>query len=93
MPTPLSREERYLIAYMRTDRAKTAHLTWLVVRIVFAGIFVYGFINEDRGMTFTGVALLVLFDIWASLRQPRHNHTFSSAVAKLEARIEELETV
>ena|ERR1043166_5773337 len=92
MPTPLDKDERYVIAYLRSDRVAAAHWGWLLAKLLIAVVFVVGFANDNRALIFTAFGTLLLLDLYTALKQPRFSRSICSAVEKLESRIEELES-
>jgi hypothetical protein len=56
MPQQLTNEERYVIAYLKSDRVGASRWGWFAAQCVAAGIFAYGFFGDDRAMIFTGFA-------------------------------------
>jgi len=58
---------------------------------MLACIFAYGLYSSDQAFLFTGFAALLILDLWSMARQPYFSRTISSALEKLERRVEELE--
>jgi hypothetical protein len=84
MPSPLNSEERYAIAYLKSDRPATSRWAWFIAQCFAAVIFAYGFAVDDRAMIFTGFGTLFLLNIYTFVRQPRWSRTMCSALTKLE---------
>ena len=84
MPTPLNNEERYIIAYLKSDRVGMARWGWFAAQCFAACVFAYGFYTEDRAMIFTGFGTLLLLDFYAFARQPQTSRSIRSAIIKLE---------
>lgn len=91
MPLNLDPEERYIVAYYRSRHVESQWWTWLIVRLLIAGLFVYGCFSANQAIIFTAFGTLLLLDLYSQLRQPRYRRTTRSALEKLERRIEELE--
>jgi hypothetical protein len=90
---PLDPDERYVLAYLRSDRAEGAWWGWLIVKLLFAALFIVGLGTENRGLVNISFILLLVLDLYFSAKQPRFTRSISSAVEKLENRIQQLETV
>jgi hypothetical protein len=84
MRSLLNNEERYVLEYLKSDRVRANRWGWFLAQFFAACVFAYGFLSDDRAMTFTGFGILFLFDIYYFIRQPRMTRTICSAVAKLE---------
>jgi hypothetical protein len=91
MPLKLDPEERYIVAYYRSRHVESQWCTWLFVRLLMAGLFVYGCFSADQAILFTAFGTLLLLDLYSQFMQPRYRRTTRSALEKLERRIEELE--
>ena len=92
MSAPLNKDERYILAYFRSDRVVAAHWGALVTKLLIAIAFFVGFANDNRALTFTGFSTLLLLDLYSASKQPGYTKTICSAVEKLETRIQELES-
>jgi hypothetical protein len=92
MASPLNKDERYVLAYLRSDRVAASYWGWLAAKLLIAVMFAVGFVNDNRALIFTAFGALLLLDLYSAAKQPRFTKSICLAVAKLESRIEELET-
>lgn len=88
----LNKEEEFVLAYLRSNRANASCWGWLTAKALMACVFVYGFVIEERAFIFTGFAAYLALDLYSATAQPRYLRTIRSALDKLTGRIDELET-
>ena len=91
MSLKLNANERYIIAYYRSDHVASAWWALLVVRCLLGGLFAYGMYSADQAVLFTAFGTLILLDLYSQARQPTNIRSIRSALEKLEQRIEALE--
>jgi hypothetical protein len=92
MPAPLDKNERYVIAYLRSDRVAATYWAWLITKLLIAVVFAVGFANDNRALIFTAFGTLLLLDLYSASKQPKFSKSICSAVDKLESRVVELES-
>jgi hypothetical protein len=91
MQLKLDRDERYFVAFYRSSHVAGSWRAWLVFRFLTAILCIYGMYYSYVPVLFTAFGTLFIGDVYSSLRQPRHLRAMSSALEKLERRIDELE--
>src|SRR5450432_4906484 len=84
MTSPLNNEERYVVAYLKSDRVTATRWGWFAAQCLGVCIFGYGFVFDDRAMIFTGFGTLFCLDMYNFARQPRTTRSICSALTKLE---------
>ncbi len=83
-------EERYVIAFYKSERLRGTWLGYCIVCVLIVCLYVYGIGIGDEGVMLWAFGILVLFDIWKLRGQARSLRTIRSIFDKYEKGIEDM---
>jgi hypothetical protein len=83
-------EERYILAYYKSDSFSGQQWGYWIVFAAVLFLFVYGIGIHDEGIMFCAFGILLVFNIFSMLRRPRYFRINRSIFDKYEKRIEEM---
>jgi hypothetical protein len=83
-------KERYILAYYKSDFFFGQWWGYWIVFAVAVCLFVYGIGIRDEGVMFWAFGILLIFNVFNTVRLPRYFRINRSLFDKYEKRIDEL---